>query len=257
VASDIQAQSLEGAAQPGLVGRDAGAPRPGQAGLELANGLAGEIETCWNKIGVYGNGSCEELTEFVHCRNCPVYSHAGAQLLNRSLPPEYRREWTEHFAREKVRRTAAKHSALLFRISNEWLGLPTHAFQEVAERRLIHSLPHRRQAIVLGLANVRGELIICVSLGRLLGVEKVMARQTARQVYDRLLVANWDGQRLAFPVDEVYGIHRFEPQQLKQLPETVARSSDTFSRGILQLHQRAIGFLDAELLFSTLNRSLT
>ena len=36
--------------------------------------------------------------------------------------------------------------------------------------RLIHSLPHRRQGIVLGLVNVRGELLICVSLARLLGI---------------------------------------------------------------------------------------
>src|SRR2546422_1979826 len=37
---------------------------------------------------------------------------------------------------------------------------------EVAERRVIHSLPHRRTGIVLGVVNVRGELLVCVSLGR-------------------------------------------------------------------------------------------
>ena len=220
-------------------------------------GLAEEIHACWNKIGVYGNGSCGELTQFIHCRNCPVYSHAGALLLNRALPPGYRREWTEHFALEKTRGAAAKNSALLFRLSNEWLALPTQAFQEVAERRLIHSLPHRRQAIVLGLANIRGELVICISLGRVLGVEKGSARQTRRTTYDRLLVADWNGQRLAFPVDEVHGIHRFEAHQLKQPPETVSKSRETYSRGILLWQQRTIGFLDAELLFSALNRSLT
>ena len=219
--------------------------------------LAGEIHACWNKIGVYGNGSCGELAQFVHCRNCPVFSHAGALLLNRALPPGYRRAWTEHFAYEKTRGSSAKSSVLLFRLSNEWLALPTQAFQEVAERRLIHSLPHRRQAIVLGLVNVRGELVICVSLGRVLGVEKGTQRQMRRTVYSRLLVADWNGQRLAFPVDEVHGIHRFEAHQLKQPPETVSKSRETYSRGILQLQQRTIGFLDAELLFSALNRSLT
>src|SRR5206468_4157321 len=142
---------------------------------------------------------------FVHCRNCPVYSHAGARLLSRALPPGYQREWTAHFARKKALATPGKISTLLFRLSNEWLALPTQAFQEVAERRLIHSLPHRRQGIVLGLANVRGELVICVSLGRALGVEKILPRQPLRTIYDRLLVANWDGQRLAFPVEEVHG----------------------------------------------------
>ena len=72
-----------------------------------------------------------------------------------------------------------------------------------------------------------------------LGVEEVASRQPQRMIYDRLLVANWDGQRLAFPVDEVYGIHRFEPQQLKQPPATVSKSRGTYARGILHWQQRA------------------
>ncbi len=178
-------------------------------------------------------------------------------MLNRALPPEYRREWTEHFAREKRLAAPAKTSALLFRIGDEWLALPTKAFEEVAERRLIHSLPHRRQGMVLGLANVRGELVVCVSLGRLLGIEKIAPRKTLRTVYDRLLVANWDGQRLAFPVDEVHGIYRFEPHQLKSPPATISLSNQTCTRGILHWQERTVGYLDTEVLFSTLNRSLT
>ena len=224
---------------------------------EAVEASDGELYDCWNKIGVYGNGACAELPEFIHCRNCPVYSKSGRQLLDRKPPAGYQREWTEHFAREKHVTAPAKASALLFRISNEWLALPTQAFQEVAERRAIHSLPHRRQGIVLGLTNVRGELVICVSLGRLLGIEKVAPGQTLRSTYDRLLAAHWDGQRLAFPVDEVHGIYRFELTELKPPPATISQSSQTYSRGILHWKGRAVGYLDAELLFSSLNRSLT
>jgi chemotaxis-related protein WspD len=218
--------------------------------------VSGEIQACWNEIGVYGNGSCEELSKFVHCRNCPKYSRAGARLLDRALPDGYRRAWTAHYAEKKAVGKPARISVLIFRLSNEWLALPTQAFQEVAERRLIHSLPHRRQAIVLGLANVRGELVICVSLGRALGVENVTIRPNLRTMYDRLLVARWDGQRLAFPVDEVYGIHRFDLGQLKPPPVVVSKSAQTYSRGVLQWQQQTVGFLNAELLFSYLNRSL-
>jgi len=230
----------------------------GPAHLAEARGPSdGDLFDCWNKIGVYGNATCDELLEFVHCRNCPAYSKGGRQLLERKPPKDYQREWTEHFAREKHVAAPAKSSGLLFRIGSEWLALPTQAFQEVAERRAIHSLPHRRQGIVLGLANVRGELVICVSLGRLLGIEKTTSRPTLRTTYDRLLVAHWDGQRLAFPVEEVYGIHRFELTELKPPPATISASSQTYSRGVLFWKERAVGYLDVELLFSTLNRSLT
>jgi chemotaxis-related protein WspD len=223
----------------------------------LPNDDSGEIRACWNEIGVYGNGHCEELSKFVHCRNCPIYSKAGSRLLDRALPEGYRHAWTAHYAQKKALGKQARMSVLVFRISNEWLALPTQAFQEVAELRLIHSLPHRRQAIVLGLANVRGELVICVSLGRALGVENVAPRPNLRTMYDRLLVARWDGQRLAFPVDEVYGIHRFDLGQVKPAPAVVSKSTQTYSRGVLQWQQHTVGFLDAELLFSFLNRSLS
>src|SRR5437879_1067310 len=59
------------------------------------------IHDCWNVIGVEGNGTCRELVKFIHCRNCPVYSAAGTQLLDRPLPAEYRREQAEHYAQPK------------------------------------------------------------------------------------------------------------------------------------------------------------
>ena len=196
-------------------------------------------------------------SRFIHCHNCPVYSKAGVQLLDRPLLPEYRRAWTEHFAQEKKLAVPARTSALLFRIHAEWLALPTQAFQEVAERRPVHSLPHRRQGIVLGLVNVRGELLICVSLGHLLGLDEPPHRDTPRTTYDRLLVAKWDGHRLVFPADEVRGIHRFQTPELQEPPATLAKSKLSYTQGILHWQGRAVGLLDADLLFSSLNRSLT
>lgn len=151
------------------------------------NGQAMDIRACWNEIGVKGNGTCPELQKVIHCRNCPVYSKAGVQLLDRPLLPGYRRAWTEHFAQKRKLAAPARRSALLFRINAEWLALPTPAFQEVAERRPVHSLPHRRQGIVLGLVNVRGELLICVSLGRLLG----LAGSPLREHSARLTTGCW------------------------------------------------------------------
>jgi chemotaxis-related protein WspD len=225
-------------------------PRP-------AAGPATEIYTCWHDIGVYGNGQCAELQKFVHCRNCPVYSNAGLQLLDRALPEDYRREWTVHFAQPRKFAGPAKASAVLFRIETEWLALPARAFQEVAERRIIHSLPHRRQGIVLGLVNVRGELLIAVCLGRLLGISRSGVPPTPRSVYERLLVMNCDGHRFVFPVDEVQGIHRFQADELKASPATLAKSNAQYAQGVFLWQQRAVGLLDAERVFTALNGSLS
>ncbi|HWH70799.1 MAG TPA: chemotaxis protein CheW [Candidatus Sulfotelmatobacter sp.] len=216
----------------------------------------GALPPCWNEAGVYGANHCPELKQFIHCRNCPVYIHAATQLLDRLLPRDYRRQATAHFAAGKTPPEPGNASVILFRLGLEWLALPTQSFQEVAERRPIHSLPHRPQGIVLGLANIRGELLICVSLGHLLNLKTPLAA-TWRTHYHRLLVTHWNSHRFAIPVDEVRGPHRFHPQELKTPPATVAGSHPTFTHSTLQWQQQTVGLLDAGLLFDTLNRRLT
>ena len=139
-----------------------------------------KIDDCWNKIGVRGNGSCPELEQHIHCRNCPVYSAAAKAFLDRDLPEDHLEEWSSHFARQKHGDDRATDCLLIFRIGFEWLALPPTLFQEVVDLRPIHSLPHRRSGSVLGLVNVRGELLVCVSLGHMLGVEKTEEWASAR-----------------------------------------------------------------------------
>jgi chemotaxis-related protein WspD len=205
---------------------------------------------------VYGDQSCVELPKFNHCRNCAVFSDGALRLLDRPLPGQYRREWTAHFAEPKRTAPPRKSSALIFRINVEWFALPAPAFQEVAQCRLVHSLPHRRDGVVLGLVNIRGELLICVSLGRLLGLESTPSQESPRRTYERLLVVNWENARLVFPVDEVHGVHRFRDEDLKERPATVAKSSVSYTQGLFSWRERTVGFLDASLLFPALNRSL-
>lgn len=229
-------------------------PEPNLA--SRASGVSTPVTGCWGTVGVYGDGSCAELGSVVHCRNCPVYSAAGVTLIDRPLPPNYRREWTQHFAREKTTTDSGTASVILFRIQNEWLAMPTHCFQEVAERRPIHSLPRRREPSLLGLANVRGELVVCISLGHLLQLDPLFPLTIARSNYQRLLVLQSDNSRLAFPVDEVHGPQRVHPRELKALPSAAPRDTVRFVQALIQWEDRAAGLLDPQLLFSTLQGSL-
>jgi len=214
------------------------------------------VVACWSTIGVYGQGTCQELKQHIHCHHCPVFSTAGVQLLDRPLPPEYRAERTRQFALEKETRESGSTSAVLFRVRAEWLALPTTVFQEVAERRPIHSLPHRRTGLVLGLANVRGELLICLSLGHLLGMENLPTLEELRGSCHRILVVHWEATRLAFLVDEVHGPYRFPPPMLRPLSVTLANSNLGYTQCVIAWQNRAVGLLDPDFLFSTLNRSL-
>ena len=221
------------------------------------------IVDCWSRIGVYGDGSCVELPRHVHCRNCPVYSAAAIRLLDRNEtvdgPDDALANATRLFALERADARRNNQSAFLFRIGSEWLALPTDVLDEVAELRVIHSLPHRRSGVVLGLANVRGELLVCVSLAQLLGIDALVESSGARgqrAVQRRLLVARRVGSRVAFPADDVHGIERFDDSEIGPVPATVAKASASYSKAMLSWREHAVGLLDEELLFHSLYRSL-
>ena len=127
---------------------------------------------CWNRIGVRGDGSCPELQGHVHCRNCPAYSAAAADLLNRAPPVGEAVLWRSESASPERLPRGGEESILIFRVGGEWLGLQSALIKEIAEERQIHSLPHQRNAAVLGIVNIRGALVLCMSLTRLLNVEQ-------------------------------------------------------------------------------------
>jgi len=223
-----------------------------------ADAASPAINDCWNKIGVRGNASCAELEEHIHCRNCPTYSAAAVRLFDRELPADYRINSTRHFAEEKQVIEREPHSVVIFRVGAEWLALPTSVFLAVSEPKPIHSLPHRRNRVVLGLVNVRGELLVCVSLEETLGVENAATppKDKQPQVHERLLIVNGEGGRLVFPVDKVHGIHRYHLREVNGVPATVAKASATYTKGMLVWRDQGVGILDDQLLFDHLNRSL-
>ena len=214
------------------------------------------INDCWSKIGIRGDASCPELKQRVHCRNCPTYFAAASTLLDRDLPAEHLAESTVHFAQPKALDEPDTHSALIFRIASEWFALSTLALDEVAEPRTIHSLPHLRNGMVLGVVNVRGELLICVSLGKLLRLEERTSPAMERKSTGRLIVLRHKGARTAFPVEEIRSIHRYHPRELKPVPATIAKGSAAYTDAMLVLHDRIVGRLDDPRIFHALEKSV-
>ncbi len=184
--------------------------------------------------------------------------HARAiHLLDREAPPDYQREWTARVAAPAQEATLETASVVIFRLGTEWLALPSGVFQEVAEPSVIHSVPHRRNGTLLGVVNVRGELLLCVALAGELGLEKSAAVATGRTTYQRLLVVNKAGSRFAFPVDEVFGVFRFNPHEILDVPATLAPSATTYTMGLLPWNEKSVGLIDDTALFGSLNQSFS
>lgn len=217
-----------------------------------------QIHDCWNRIGVSGDASCSELEKHIHCRNCPIYSAAAVELLDGDLPANYLAESTRRVAQEKTAAAVDAQSVIVFRIGSEWLALPTAVFKEIVDPRPLHSLPHRRNGVVLGLANIRGELLVCISLRQILRLEEPAEskKEKLRTANGRMLFIQHEGLRVVCPVDEVFGIHRFRPQEQMPVPATLAKATTTHAKGVVAWRQGTVGLLDEDLLFYTLNRGL-
>lgn len=179
------------------------------------------------------------------------------RLLDRETPPRYLQEWTERIAAPITAPEPEIHTVLIFRAGSEWLALPARVLDEVGERCAIHSLPHRRGGVMAGLTSVRGELLLCVSLETLLGIEEAESHdEKSRLASGRMLVVARDGDRVAFPVSEVHGIQRYHPRELRMLPDTLSKSA-SYMTGLLPWRDRTVGCLDDGLLFDGLQGELS
>jgi chemotaxis-related protein WspD len=206
------------------------------------------VESCWKKIGTQGDGSCPELAELSHCRNCATYSRAGRELLDREMPDSDRAEWTAILAEEK-QATGGTVSLMVFRVGSEWLALPTATLEQVVEERPVHVVPDRSNRKFRGLVNIDGELLLCYSAARLLGIEEEGSPR-------RMLVAAKGSERMVFSVDEVRGVLRVAEADLGEPPATVERSPAALTKAVFPLDERQAGLLDTDRWFQCAARSL-
>jgi chemotaxis-related protein WspD len=221
--------------------------------LNVTHADAQAIDDCWNRIGIHGDKSCPLLIEHIHCRNCAVYSAAATRLLDRyALQQDDRAPMSVAVESEVQTR-----SLLMFRLGEEWLGLATRCLVEVAPLQAIHSLPHQRSRALLGVANVRGALVACLSLVELLGLDSVSSVPNGVRVMPRMLIIAAHGGPVVVPVDEVDGIHAIDERILDAASRSGAQASAKYTRGVMQFKGRSLRWLDEEQLLSAVTRSLT
>lgn len=172
-------------------------------------------------------------------------------LLSRTPNPEYLHEWTGILQSDKGGAQERRdYSLLLFRIASEWFGLSTSVFNQVCEKKPIHSIPYRQNPMLLGLVNIGGQIRVCFAIDKLLGIAKEAGENESLSsvVYNRMVVIEKEGNTWVFPVDEVYGIFQFDAKKMENVPVNVAKSSSNFLKGVYNWKDRSIGFLDEDLL---------
>ena len=206
---------------------------------------------CYKTIGVFGDSACSRLPGLVHCRNCAEYARAGRQLFDRPLAPGDLEQWAELFSREKEAEPADTFSVVIFRVGREWFALKTAFFQEVTDLRPVHTVPYRSGAVFKGIANINGELLLCIDPA------PVLTPGAAPADCRRMMVTQKDGSRFALMVEEIMGVRRIPAADVSRPPATVAISPAAITAGIFSIDAATVGLLDETSLFESLAGSIS
>lgn len=213
------------------------------------------LESCWRRIGVWGDRSCPELAAHSHCGNCPVFAAAGRALLDRAAPDGYLVEWAEVLATPAESREETV-STLVLRLGPAWLALPSAAVASITESRAPHQVPHRSGKIFTGLVNIAGELQLAFDLHALFELPAAAPANLAlsSRVYPRLVLCRREGRAFAFAVDEVYGSTALPLSQMLPVPASAGATLSIYARGQFSFRKRQLLLLDDELLAAALER---
>lgn len=210
---------------------------------------------CFKRIGIFGNSTCSRLSELVHCRVCPEFFRTGKSLFERPAPDEWLEEWTADLSEAKETETPGARVIVVFRLAQDWLALGAPWFLRIMNPRPIHTIPYRSGKIYLGLANVDGELISCISLTHLMGLPETEEAQE-KGMFRRMIMVSKDGERFAFTVDEVLEVRRLSPEEIRDSPSTVSRSAITMTSGVFLIGEKNVGLLDEGKFFTSLRGSM-
>jgi len=112
---------------------------------------------------------------------------------------------------------------VIVRVAGERFALPMQVLDEVASATTGIGLPHV-SALVLGLANVRGEIVPLLDTGALLGISGNYRLGPANRT---LVVRDLRGRRTGLPVDAVESVELLDPNSFQAQAQAQAPAGTT------------------------------
>ncbi|UCC12366.1 MAG: purine-binding chemotaxis protein CheW [candidate division WOR-3 bacterium] len=138
-------------------------------------------------------------------------------------------------------------SIILFRVANELVGVDIGCVREVAEGHQPVFVPNTPDFLV-GMVNIRGEVIPVISLHRRLGLAD-------QEVANKLLIIEDKGRLAAIVVDELMGTRKINKKYINTRAELLSTKKEKrFFLGVYEGDKKPILLLD---LGKTLSKEAT
>ena len=134
---------------------------------------------------------------------------------------------------------------VIFLVGKEEYGLDVQAVTAIEPMMDIVPVPNA-PTCVLGLMNLRGEVIPVYSLRKRFELEEVADKEK-----NKLIVAHYDGKSIAFKVDEVLEMQDFEDSLISDTPLITKSVRTTYVRAVKGVR------IDASVSFSLNGKTLS
>lgn len=142
---------------------------------------------------------------------------------------------------ESIRETRA---LLLFSLGEEWYAFPIEGVREIYNDYLVTRIP-RTPEFILGVVNVRGEIISITDLGTMMRVPSRTQRDIDSALPSAIIVAN-DDCVSAVVVDEIGDIVEVPHDAIEPALSTLEKSQAEFVAGSVYIDSRLIGIVNLD-----------
>jgi purine-binding chemotaxis protein CheW len=127
-----------------------------------------------------------------------------------------------------------------FYLKDQFFGVPVQQVQEVIRYQEMTRVP-LVPAVIRGLINLRGQIVMAVDLRRRFGMEDRPDSELPMNV-----VVRTDDGAVSFLVDEIGDVLEAEEQNFERPPETLSKQARELVRGVYKLQDRLMLVLDSE-----------
>ncbi len=183
----------------------------------------------------------------------PTLDRAIHRLLDRPLEPADLEAGAERAARPADARERQTLGLLLFRLNEETLAVPAALLRRVTPWARPTPIPHRATSVLRGVCNIRGELVLCADLRRVLGLaERAPADGAGDAAADlrRMVVIGPADAPWVFEVDALVGFERIAAAAIRPPPVTVELALGAFTTGITGVRGARVTVLDGDHVLS-------
>lgn len=132
----------------------------------------------------------------------------------------------------------AESKFVVFRLAEEWYGVPIESVERILEDQEVTRLP-RLPKVFLGVFDLRGQTMPALDLR-----ERFALGSSSKP--GSMVVVLLEGGRCAWRVDSVVGIFSLDESQIEESPEMIRAADDDFLAGVGRHGEKLIVLVNPE-----------